>query len=220
MRYRYLVSDVGRVTAFRARADNGHLLLGILAMLSWPWIFLATVWKRSGIQMEDDIAEFVRRHPQRTSFFITFLGSIVSFIVSILFSTAILRLSQAWATNNDHVTAFDVSLISAFRNHNWPWGLKDHKYLLARNRWLPVVLAGACIATFTLVPSGTTSLITPVPFNQTWTLIATELDLSSNVTDCIDWFTTNPVPEQCEWRVSRTSHRNACFTNLTYISDF
>ena len=197
-----------------------HLLVGILVMLSWPWIFFATIWKCDGIQMEDYLANFVKRHPQRTSFFITFLGSIVSFIVSIIFSTAVLRFSQEWAMNNDHVTVFDVSLISAFRNHNWPWGIKDHKYLLVRNRWLPVVLAGTCIAAFTLVPSGTTSLITPVPFNRTWqTPIETELDLSSNVTDCIDWFTANPLPQVCDWMVSRIS-QNACLTNHTYISEF
>jgi hypothetical protein len=41
-----------------------------------------------------------------------------------------------------------------------------------------MVLAGACIAAFAVVPSGTTSLITPVSFNQTWPLTGTELDLS------------------------------------------
>ena len=211
---------MGGVTTFRARADNLYLLVGILVMLSWPWIFLAAMWKCDGIQMEDHLADFVKRHPQRTSFFITFLGSIVSFIVSIIFSTAVLRFSQEWATNNDHVTVFDVSLISAFRNLNWPWRIKDHKYLLVRNRWVPVVLAGACIAAFTLIPSGTTSLITPVPFNRTRPQIGTELDFSSNVSDCIDWFAANPLPQDyCDWRVSKIS-QNVCLTNHTYISEF
>ena len=209
---------MGGVTTFRARADNAYLLVGILVMLLWPWIFLAAIWKQDGIQMWNHLAKFVKRHPQRTSFFITFLGSIVSFIVSILFSTAVFRFSQEWATNNDHVTVFDVSLISAFRNLNWPWRIKDHKYLLVRNRWLPVVLAGACIAGFTLVPSGTTSLITPVSFNRTSPLKETEFDFSSNVTDCIDWFTANSQ-DYCDWGVSKIS-QNACLTNHTYISEF
>ena len=220
MRARWFVSGIGGVTTFRTRADNVYLLVGILVMLLWPWIFLAAIWKRDGIRMYDYVAEFIRRHPQRTSFFITFLGSIVSFIVSIIFSTAVLRFSQEWATNNDHVTVFDLSLISAFRNLKWPWGIKDHRYLLVRNRWLPVVFAGACIAAFTLVPSGTTSLLTPVPFNQTWPLIETELDFSSNVADCINWFAANPLPEDsCEWEVRRIS-QDACLTNHIYISEF
>ena len=170
--------------------------------------------------MEDYAAKFVRKHPQRASFFITFLGSIVSFIVSFIFSTAVLRFSQEWATNNDRVTVFDVSLISAFRNQNWPWGIKDHKYLLVQNRWLPAVLAGACISAFTLVPSGMTSLITPAPFNRTWPLTEIELDFSSNVADCIDWFAANPLPrDPCEWKVNRIS-QNACLTNHSYISEF
>jgi hypothetical protein len=83
-----------------------------------------------------------------------------------------------------------------------------------------VVLAGACIAAFTLVPSGTTSLITPVSFNRTSPLIETELDFSSNVADCIDWFTANSFHKTTvNWRVSRIS-QNACLTNHTYISEF
>jgi len=44
-----------------------------------------------------------------------------------------------------------------------------------------MVLAGACIAAFALVPSGTTSLMTPVSFNQTWHLAGTELDFSKSL---------------------------------------
>ena len=54
---------MGGVTTFRARADNMHLLVGILVILSWPWIFLATIWKRDGIRMEDYIAEFESHCP-------------------------------------------------------------------------------------------------------------------------------------------------------------
>ena len=162
-------------------------------MLLWPWILLAIIRARGGIQMDDHVAKIVNHYPQRTSFFITLLGNIVSIIVSILFSTAVVRFSQEWTTNNNHVTVFDVSLMSAFTNQNWPWEIKDHKYLLLRNRWLLAVLAGVCIAAFALVPSGTTSLITPVPFDRAWDRTGTELDFSSNAADCIDWFAANPL---------------------------
>ena len=171
-------------------------------MLVWPWIFLAIIWARCGVQMSDHVAKVVKNHPQWISFFITLLGNIVSIIVSITFSAAVLRFSQEWATNKDHVTVFDVSLISAFSNQSWPWGIKDHKYLLNRNRWLPVVLAGACIAAFALVPSGVTSLITPVSFNRTWPLTGTELDFSSNAADCVGWFQDpRNLPDTCDLQV-------------------
>ena len=48
-----------------------------------------------------------------------------------------------------------------------------------------MVLVGGCIAAFALVPSGTTSLITPVSFNRTWLLTGTEFDFSANA-DCLD----------------------------------
>ena len=173
-------------------------LAGIYVMLCWPWIFLATIWARGGVQMSDHIANVVKNNPQRISFFITLLGNIVSIIVGIIFSTAVVHFSQEWATNNDHVTVFHVSLISAFTNQSWPWGIKDHRYLLVRNRWLPVVLAGACITAFALVPSGTTSLIAPVSFNRNWLLNGTELDFAPTAADCVDWFTANGEPDPCD----------------------
>lgn len=187
-------------------------------MLLWPWIFLITIWAWEGIQMDGHVAKLIKNYPQRANFFITLLGNIVNIIVSIIFSAAVVRFSQEWATNNDHVTVFDVSLISAFRNQSCPWGIKDHKYLLVRNRWLPVLLAGVCIAAFALAPSGTTSLITPVSFTRTWPLNGTELDFSSNATDCLLWFSEN-WSDNCDWKVSRLP-ANACLSNHTYLSEF
>ena len=192
---------MGGITTSRSRANDVCSPTGILVMLLWPWIFLATIWVVRGVQMSDHVAKVVKNHPQRVSFFITLLANIVSIIVSIIFSTAVLRFSQEWAINNGHVTVFHVSLISAFRNQNWPWGIKDHKYLLIRKRWLPVVLAGACIASFALVPSGITSLITPVSFNRTWPLTGTELDFSSNAADCLGWFQDpGNLPNICDFQ--------------------
>ena len=142
--------------------------------------------------MSGHVARVVKNYPQKISFFITLLGNIVSIIIGIIFSTAVLRFSQEWATDKNQVTVFHVSLLSAFRNQSWPWGIKDHKYLLLRNRWLSVVLAGGCIAAFAMVPSGTTSLITPVSFHRTWNLTGTELDSSSNA-DCVQWFIENDL---------------------------
>jgi hypothetical protein len=175
-------------------------LAGTFIMLVWPWIFLAIIWARGGVQMSDHVARVVKNHPQMISFVITLLGNIVSIIIGIIFSAAVVRSSQEWATNNDHITVFHISLISAFRNQSWPWGIKDHKYLLAPNRWLPVVLAGGCIATFALVPSGTTSLITSVSFYRTWNLTGTELDFSN--ADCVHSLaeTIMVLGGSCDWR--------------------
>ena len=210
---------MGGRTNFRARVNDVCLLAGIFIMLLWPWILLITIWLKGGIQMSDNVARIVKNHPQRSSFVITLFANIVSIIVSILFSTAVARFSQAWARNNDRVTIFDISLTSAFRNQNWPWEIEDHKYLFIRNRWFPAMLAGVCIAAFALVPSGTTSLITPVSFNQAWPLKGTEFDFSSNATVCADWFTRTYDKEDCVWKVSRLP-QNGCLANHTYLSEF
>jgi len=163
--------------------------------------------------MSENIARLVEKHPQRTNFFITLFANIISIIVSILFSTAVVRFSREWAKNNDHVTVFDVSLMSAFKNQNWPWEIKDHKHLLIRKRWLPAVLAGVCVVAFAVVPSGTTSLITPVPFQKTWNLTGTEIDLSSEFNNCVNEsflsHSTHLKDGYCTWIVSRLPP-NAC----------
>jgi len=174
--------------------------------------------------MSDNIARVVKNHPQRTNFFITLFASTISIIVSILFSMAVVRFSRQWAANKDLVTVFDVSLISAFRNQNWPWGIEDHKYLLIRNRWFPAVLAGVCITAFAVVPSGTTSLITPVPFRKTWNLTGTELDISSGRHKCLNHTksldNSNMIEDGgCPWIVSRLAP-NACLTNHIHVSEF
>jgi hypothetical protein len=196
------VPDTEAGAQLRSRTRDVLLLGGIFVMLVSPWIFLTMVWRRGGVQMHNNSAEFVIHHPQINSFVATLLGNIVGVIVSIFFSLAVIRFAQEWVTNNDHVTVFDVSLISAFRHQNWPWSIKDYKYLLVRNRWLPVILTGACLAAFALVPAGTTSLITPVPFYRTTPLTGIELDISSNAADCVNWFEANEVLD-CDSTVRR-----------------
>ena len=187
-------------------------------MLLWPWILLATIWARGGVQMSDHLARVVKNYPQRVSFFITLLGNIVSIVIGIIFSTAVLRFSQEWATNNDQVTVFDVSLISAFRNQNWPWSItKDPKHLLVQKRWFPVALAGVCVAAFSFVQPGMSSLITPVSFYRTVPLTGTEVDFSSNATDCVSWFKNN-WKSKCGWTVS-TLLQKACLTDHKFLSD-
>ena len=223
LQHHRLFLDTRAITTVRTRADEVCLLAGIFIMLLWPWIFLATIWAQGGVQMDDHVARVVKDYPQRTSFVITLLGNMVSIIVSAIFSTAVLRFSQEWARNNDHVTVFNLSLISAFRLQNWPWSVKDHKYMLVQKQWLHVGLAGACIAAFAVVPSGTTSLITPVSFNRKWPLVGKELDFSSNVSDCVSWFSAKPNPlipkAYCSWKVSKLL-ANASLANHTYLSDF
>ena len=170
-------------------------------MLVWPWIFWGVVWSQHGIQMNEHIAKVVLENPQGTTFFITFLGNITSVIVSILFSSAIIRFSQEMVERKG-VTVFDVSMLSAFRYQRWPWGMADLNRLFVRTQWLRMVLIVGCIAAFGFVPSSVTSLITPVPFNRMALLNGTELDFSSIDPDCINWFTANPIHNNCDWKVS------------------
>jgi len=159
--------------------------------------------------MYNHLAKAVQDHPVTTNFFTTFLSNIVSITVSSLFSVAVVRYSQGWVMNNDHVTVFDVSLISAFSHQNWPWSItNDLNHLLVQGRWFPVALAGVCMAAFSFVQPGITSLITPVSFYRMVPLKATEIDFSSNAADCGHWFKGHWV-NNCALPVSRLPQK-AC----------
>jgi len=173
-------------------------------MLSWPWIFFGVVYAVKGIQINNHLAKVVTDHPHSTTFFVTLIGNIVCLLINILFSFAIIRFSQEWIATNATVTVFDMELIIALRHQTWPWALKDIKKLLVRNRVVPVVLAATCIGAYTFIPSGVTSLITPVPFNKNVTLQGVELDFSS--TDCQAWLETHHISNNCDWGVSH-KHR-------------
>jgi len=171
-------------------------------MLLWPWVFFGVVYATKGIQMNNHLAKVVTDHPHSTTFFATLIANIVCLLINVLFSFAVIRFSQEWIATHEVVTVFDVELIMALRHQTWPWSLKDVKKLLVRNRVVPVVLAATCIGTYTFIPSGITSIITPVPFNKNVTLQGTELDLSS--TDCQAWLETHPVSNNCDWGVRHT----------------
>jgi len=183
------------------RSNDVRWLAIISVMLVWPWIFLAVIWGLGGLQMNNHLAKVVIDHPSSTSFFVTLLGNIVNIFVGFLFSIAVVRFAQEWVTNNDNVTVFDVSLISAFSNQNFPWSMEDLKYLFIRNRWFSVVWVGVCIIAFAFVPSGMTSLIAPVPFHRTMRLTGSELNISSTAADCHHWFLLHKNDE-CVQKVS------------------
>jgi hypothetical protein len=169
-------------------------------MLLWPVFFFSLVFVRKGIRMNDQVAKVVRHHPQSTTFFVTFVGNIVCLIIDILFSFAVIRLAQEWITRNE-VTVYHVSMLTGFKNQTWPWAIKDLREVFVRNRWLPAVLLGVWIGAFTFVPSSTTSLLTPIPFNRTVDLNGTEVNFSSTATDCLEWLNRQYILNNCDWEV-------------------
>jgi len=171
-------------------------------MLLWPWVFFGAVYAAKGIQMNNHLAKVVTDHPHSTTFFATLIANVVCLLINVLFSFAVIRFSQEWIATHEIVTVFDVELIMALRHQTWPWSLKDIKKLIIRNRVLPVVLAATCIGTYTFIPSGLTSLITPVPFHKNATLQGVELDLSSS--KCFDWLEAHNIHNNCDWQVSHT----------------
>lgn len=175
-------------------------------MLTWPLVFFGIVCHLNGVQMNPQVAKVVTDNPHAANFFVTFIGNIVCVIVGILFSISVVRFAQKWVILNKiqdkNITVFQVSLISAFRHQYFPWGIDDLPSLFVHQRWLPALLVIVCMSLFAFVPSATTSLISPAPFNKTAPLTGTELDFASSAADCVDWFNANRIPEICSWTVN------------------
>jgi hypothetical protein len=91
--------------ALCASAHDTVFLALIFVMLLWPWIFLAVIWCRNGVQASNHLATIVTDHPHSVSFFITFLGNMVNLIVGVLFSLAIVRYAQDKVANNKDITS-------------------------------------------------------------------------------------------------------------------
>ena len=178
------------------------LLFGIFIMLIWPWIFFGVVWAKKGIQMNNHVAQVAQKNPHATTYFISFISSIISVAVTTSFSLAIVRFTQELVTHNKPTRPFHLTVLLGFRHQTWPWGIswKDVKYLMAERRWPLAILVVVCILTFPQLISSTTSLITPGPFNRIANFTGTELNFSSNDTDCLAWFKAHPRSNNCDWQ--------------------
>lgn len=173
-------------------------------MLIWPWIFFGVVWALNGVRMNNHVARAVSNNPHGTNYFVTLVGTVLSMIVTSLFSLAVVRFAQEWVTNRQPVEVFHVTVLSALRHQHWPWGtnIESFQKLVDRKRLFPAILVVACITTFAFVTSSITSLLGPVPFSRTASLAGTELDFASSAPDCLAWFDTNPISNNCDWQVS------------------
>jgi len=180
------------------------LLFGIFIMLIWPWVFFGVVWAKKGIQMNNRVARVVREHPQPTTYIITLICSIITMIITTFFSLAIIRFAQELVTHHKPTRPFHLTVLLALRHQTWPWGWKEVKFLMSKNRWWAVLLVVLCILTAPHLISSTTSLLTPVPFSRMASLTGTELNFSSNDTDCLAWFKAHPLSNDCDWQVNQT----------------
>jgi len=137
--------------------------------------------------MNDYLAKSVMEHPHSTNFVVTLIANLVCLLTSYLFSCAVIRFAQEWIAKSEIITVFDVSFISGLGHQALPWNFKEIKQLLVGKRAKHVSLVGICLSAFALIPSGVTSLITPVPFKKNAAFQVNEIDFSSNDPDCLDW---------------------------------
>ena len=138
------------------------------------------------------------------AFTVTLVGSVVRSIIGYLFSFAIVRFGQEWIAKSHSgpgVTVFDVSLLSAFRNQTWVWGVDEWKLANRRSRPIPLLLVATCILGFALVPSGTAGLIAPTTFNRTVVLKGREINFMPSDVQCLPWLEANQIGSNCDWKV-------------------
>jgi hypothetical protein len=177
-----------------------HIIAAFI-MTVWPWIFFAVVMGKGGIEMHGRAAASAYNHPRDTTFVITALASVVTFIIDYLFARGVTSLAQKWVVHKD-LDIFHISFFTALKSHEFLWQREDWRELLRPGRLFLAPTVMLFIFTFTFVTSGLTSLLTPVSFTKTSALNGTELDFGSTDPGCISWFASSTFPDTCDWIVS------------------
>jgi hypothetical protein len=174
-------------------------------MLVWPWIFFGVVWGFGGLEMDAHLAKRAVDNPHTTNYFVTFIANIASTIIGTLVSMSVVRFARTWVAgtqDQESVTIFRISLLTAFKHHTIPWSFSDRGSLFVQKKWFFVLLVVVWMGTFTAVTPAITSLITPVTFNKTAPINGTELNFASNAPECVSWFNAHILPETCGWQVN------------------
>ena len=192
----------------------------VVLMLIWPWIFFGVLWRKPGhgSKMNGHLAKYVTDNPHTTNFVVTFIASLGSLVISILVSMAVVRLSRTWIARKGHQethpTIFQVSLLSGFKHHTVPWGFSDRGALFVKKRVFLFLLVVVWMFIFTAVTPAITSLISPIPFTRTDSLTGTEIDFTSNVSECVNWFDSNTIDDTapCDWVVICSTYGNEVIT--------
>jgi Na+/H+-dicarboxylate symporter len=168
-----------------------YLFLTIV-MIIWPWIFFGVVWGVGGIQLHNSRAE---DNPKDTLYFATAISNIIGLITAYLFSKAVASLAQKRVVHKSMAIA-EVSFFTALKNRVPSFSL----FRRGRRRFLLMVVLYLII--FALITPGLTALLTPIHFTRKIQILGKELDFASNDTDCINWFQSYPIPDNCNWVVS------------------
>ena len=169
--------------------------------------------------MNNHLANVAQNHPHTTTYFITFISSIISLIIGELFSLAVIRFAQELVTYRKPTQPFHLTVLLAFRRQTWPWGksTRDVKYLMTKDRWWPAVSVILCALIFPHLTSSTATLLSPTSFNRTAILTGTELDFSSTDAGCLSWFNNSLTNPNCGWQVSWMNPEcRLQFFSLTY----
>ena len=192
-----------------------HILLdmlflsAILIMLIWPWLFFGVVWAKSGIEITPNVAALIRQNPHTITYFITFISSLNTIIITFLYSVAIVRFSQEWATHAGTPRPLHIRTLLALRHQRWRADGKG-----AKNGWGFAVLVFICFAMFPNLTSSASTLITPAPFNRASNLTRREVDYSSTAPECVEWFKSNPIGNDNELHASQTNFATYTAANL------
>jgi len=148
-----------------------------------------------------------QKHPQESAFFVASIAGVIYIMIVLQFQTAVGILARKEPIFKN-VTGIDHSIFFI--------ALKARSYstfLLDKHRYGLFFIAFMFAVPFTFVNSGITALLLPIRFTRAASVVATELDFTSNQTDCINWFNNNTMSPNCGWKVSFGSllHRNYTF---------
>lgn len=184
------------ITWYNKRHDLFFILrfLATVVLLIWPWIFLGVAWQKGGLPMGHFMV--AEKHPKDTSYFVTFITGIITYLIGALFQKAVTSLAQKCLVHKD-VAILRISFFITLRSHGFS--------LSFFRRSIPLFFVlSFYFVIFLSVNPGIVALLTPTHFTKTVPLNGFELNFASNDANCTNWLDSLIIPNTCDWKVSST----------------
>ena len=142
-----------------------------------------------------------QKHLQESAFFVASIAGVISIVIVYQFQTAVAILAQAIPAREEHIfrntTRIELGVfLIALKARSFS------SFLFCQRRYGLFFIAMMFAVPFNFVTSGITALLLPISFTRGVSVNATELDFTSNQTDCINWFNDNSISSNCGWKVS------------------
>ncbi|TFK65202.1 hypothetical protein BDN72DRAFT_208752 [Pluteus cervinus] len=177
----------------------------VLLLLA-PWIFFGVVFHKGQLLLSRSAADQVSNNPRITTHIVVTLSGIVASVVTVLFSSAVVCVVQkltAISAPTEPTTSISLPRAVRVRYLGRFANVGQLKLIFAFNSRGAIAasaLAGVLFLAGNQLVAGISAMFAPQPITLNTTLAGREIDFSATDSACLDWYTSNPPPQNCGYQ--------------------